>query len=153
MPAPDPQIILEALSHGATGDHQRGLDMLQPMVDAGPRSTFALLGSLAEMASKEARDTYGPDTFYGMAVETPDGRASADVLPPPVRFATQFITAWANRDQDTAHALFLAAAKSAEQNGTDELSDGITAVYAMAAVAAEHVVLEQRRLREEGDIR
>ncbi|WNI31474.1 hypothetical protein [Streptomyces sp. ITFR-6] len=147
MPAPDPAAIFQALALGVTGDHQGGLDALQPLVDAGPASTFALLASLAETASKEAREANGPDTFYGTVVG-PDGEGDIGMLPPPIRFAARFITAWANRDRDTAHALFWAVVEPSDRNGTSDLSDAITAVYGMAVAAAEHLVLEQRRKRE-----
>ncbi|MFJ7592484.1 hypothetical protein ACIQZO_34965 [Streptomyces sp. NPDC097617] len=150
MPAPDPKAILQALAYGFTGEFQRGLDTLQPIVDAGPHSTYALLGSLAETASKEARETNTPGTTYGIALEGLEGAASIDDLPPPVRFAARFITAWANRDHDATDALFWAIAEPAVRDGTDALGDCITAVYAMAVPAAEHIVREQRRLREEG---
>ncbi|MFC5072845.1 hypothetical protein ACFPN0_14935 [Kitasatospora cinereorecta] len=150
MPAPDPKVILEALAYGVAGDLQRGLDTLQPIVDAGPHSVYALLGSLAETASREAREANGPGTWYGIELEGPDGPENIDVLPPPVMFAARFITAWANRDQDAAHALFRAVAEPADRDGTDALADCITAVYAMAVPVAQVVVEEQRRRLEEG---
>lgn len=148
MPAPDPEAIFQALALGVTGDHQSGLEALQPLVDAGPASTFALLASLAETASKATREMNGPGALYGIAVVGPNGENDIDSLPPPIRFATRFIATWANRDRDTAHALFWAVAGPADQHGTDDLADAITVVYAMAVAAAEHLVLEQRRTRE-----
>ncbi|MGW6456303.1 hypothetical protein ACWF94_10315 [Streptomyces sp. NPDC055078] len=150
MPAPEPQVILEALAHGVVGDVQRGLETLQPIVDAGPRSTYALLGSLAETASKEVREANGPGIFYGLELEGPDGPVNIDVLPPPVQFAAQFIAAWANRDQDAAYALFWAVAEPSDRDGTSALADCITAVYAMAVPVAEHAARQQRGRREEG---
>ncbi|WP_199570587.1 hypothetical protein [Streptomyces murinus] len=149
MPAPDPEPIVQALAVGVTGDHQRGLSLLQPLVDAGPTSTFALLCSLAETASKEARDAHGPDTWFGIDVSGPGGQADISVLPPPIQFAARFVTAWANRDRDMAHALFWAVAGPSDRDGTDDLANAITAVYGMAVAAAEHIVLEQRHKREQ----
>ncbi|MET4641310.1 MULTISPECIES: hypothetical protein [Streptomyces] len=48
--APEPMITLQALTKGVVGDHHAGLELLQPIVDAGPRSSYALLGCLAETA-------------------------------------------------------------------------------------------------------
>ncbi|MEU2487106.1 hypothetical protein ABZ593_21165 [Streptomyces sp. NPDC012617] len=150
MPAPDPHTVLEALAYGVAGDAQRGLDTLQPIVDAGPDSTYALLGALAEVATQDARDNNAPGTVFGIDLQDVDGFADIDVLPPPVRFAARFLTAWANRDQDTAIALFRAIAEPSNSDNTDALGDCITAVYAMTVPVAQGVVEEQRRRREEG---
>jgi hypothetical protein len=104
------------------------------------------------MASKEARETNEPGTLFGIDPEGPDGPGSVDVLPPPVRFALRFITAWANRDQDTAYALFWAIAEPSDRDGTTALGDCITAVYAMTVPVAGQIVAEQRR-RKEGEAR
>ncbi|MFD3608995.1 hypothetical protein ACFWXA_13140 [Streptomyces atroolivaceus] len=148
MPAPDPHTILEALSHAIAGNPQRGLELIQPIVDAGPRSTYALLGALAETASKDVRDANGPGTLYGLDVQSPDGPADVDLLPPHLKFAARFVTAWANRDQDTAAALFWAVAERSDRSAED-LADAITAVFAMAAAVAEYEVIKQRRNRAE----
>ncbi|NDK24707.1 hypothetical protein FSY75_09500 [Streptomyces sp. TR1341] len=148
MPAPDPEPIVQALAVAVAGDFQRGLSLLQPLVDAGPQSTYALLCALAETASKEARDAHGPDTWFGLDVQGPGGQADISVLPPPLQFAARFVTARANRDRATAHALFWAVAGPSDRDGTDALADAITAVFEMAVAAAEHIVLEQRRKRE-----
>ncbi|RWZ73356.1 hypothetical protein EQK42_24815 [Streptomyces albidoflavus] len=149
MPAPDPEVILEALAYGVAGDFQRGLDTLQPIVDAGPRSTYALLGALAETASREAREANDAGTLYGIALDGPNGPVDIDVLPPPVMFAARFITAWANRDQDAASALFWAVAEPSDRDGTSALADCITAVYGMTVPVAQYAAEELHR-REEG---
>ncbi|MEC3995222.1 hypothetical protein VSR01_17435 [Actinacidiphila sp. DG2A-62] len=149
MPATEAQTILDALAHSVAGDTERGLALLQPLVDAGPRSTYALLGSLAEVASSDAREA-SPGSSFGMEVIGPDGPADAELLPPPLRFAAHFVTAWANRDQDTAHALFWAVAEPSDRYGTDDLAEAIRAVFAMAAATAEYEVARKRRQREEG---
>lgn len=153
MPAPDPDAIFQAVALGVTGNHQDGLNLIQPFVDAGPASTFALLCALAETASHEARDSHAPGTSFGIVVEDPAGPADITVLPPAVQFGAQFITAWANRDRPMARALFWALAEPSDLNGTDALADGITAVYGMAVAVAERVVIEQRRKREEPGLR
>jgi hypothetical protein len=155
MPTTDPQIILEALAHGVAGAPERGLALIQPLVDAGPRSTYALLGSLAEVASKDAREA-SPDTLLGMQVVGPDGPADVELLlllPPPLRFAARFVAAWANRDQDTAHALFWAVAEPSDRDGIDDLAEAIRAVFAMAGASAEYEVAQKRRQRAEGELR
>jgi hypothetical protein len=62
----------------------------------------------------------GPGTLYLIEVDGPDGPSDAGALPPPIRFAARFVTAWASRDQDTAFALSRAVAESADTNGTDD---------------------------------
>lgn len=146
------KIIGEAVSHGIAGDQERGLAMLQPLVDAGPRSTYALLGGLAEVAAFTALQNQRPGEAFGMPVEnTATGRpASADVLPPPLRFAAQFLTAWANRDQDTALALFQTFAFASDDAGTPDLADAISTLYSMAVTTGAEVVRQAREARDGG---
>lgn len=149
---PPPYTILDALAHGVAGRPDKGLRLLQPLVDAGPRSTYALLGALAETAARPAQDLNGPGTRFGIAVDGPDGRpGSTDDLPPALRFATRFITAWGNRDQDTAIALFSVVAEHAETHRTDDLADAIRTVYEIAVVSAQAIVAERRRQRAEAE--
>lgn len=144
------RIIGEAVAHGVAGDQERGLLMLQPLVDAGPRSTYALLAGLAETAAFTALRDQRPGEVFGLPVEnTLTGQAaSVDVLPPPIRFAAQFTTAWANRDRDTALALFTAFAFESDDAGTPDLGDAIGVLYAMAVTTSTEVV---RQAREERD--
>jgi hypothetical protein len=39
--APGPMIILQALTKSVVEDHRAGPELLQPIVDAGPRSSYA----------------------------------------------------------------------------------------------------------------
>ncbi|MGA5340461.1 hypothetical protein ACPCK3_15060 [Streptomyces griseoincarnatus] len=144
------RIIGEAIAHGVAGDQERGLRMLQPLVDAGPRSTYALLASLAETAAHTALQNQRPGEMFGMPVEnTATGQAAPmDVLPPPVRFAAQFTTAWANRDRDTALALFQAFAFASDDAGTPDLGDAIGLLYSMAVTTSTEVVRQARQARE-----
>ncbi|QKW06992.1 hypothetical protein HUT18_11850 [Streptomyces sp. NA04227] len=149
MPAPDPKTILEAVAHGVAGDHQAGLDLLQPIVNDGPASTYALLGSLAETATHGIRRDHGPDCTFGIYVEAPDGReGSSDDLPPPVRFAARFMTAWSNQDQDTAHALFTVLAEHGDRPDCRDIGDAVTTMYNLAVASASEIAAEQRARRE-----
>jgi hypothetical protein len=156
-PNPDaPLTIIEALSHGAAGDHDRALALLQPLVDAGPISTFALLGCLAEAICRMSADPQHLDEpsqrgGFVMQVDGPDGPASAELLPAPLRFAGRFLTCWANRDRDTAFALFRAVADVADRDGTDDLAEAITALFGMAVATTEQFVIERRRQRDQQD--
>lgn len=142
----DSRQITEALSYGIAGDDARAMELLQPIVDRGRRATYALLATLAEAASMDARRQQ-PGMHFGITVEhTITGAAgSADDLPPAIRFAARFVTAWANRDQDTTLALYEAVAGHAEEHGTSHLVDGIGAVYDMAVVSLRGVLERERR--------
>ncbi|WNI20343.1 hypothetical protein [Actinacidiphila sp. ITFR-21] len=143
-----PEIVLEALAYGITGDLDAGLELLQPLVDAGPRSTYALLATLAETCAVRAQMVNVDGTQYGIEVEGPDGPASVDDLAPHVRFAIRFVTAWINRDRDTAMALFWAVGHHADGYGTDDLANAIRCVYEMAVADAEVVLIAKRRRAE-----
>lgn len=144
--------IGEAVAYGVIGDEEHGLSLLQPLVDAGPRSTYALLGGLAEGAAFTALQNQRPgEAFTLPVVDKITGRAaSVDVLPPPLRFAAQFVTAWANRDQDTARALFNVFADDSDRRGTPDLGDAVGLMYGMAVTTSTEVVREARRKRGEG---
>lgn len=148
-----PTTIVKALSYGAAGDYDHGLALLQPLVDAGPISTFAMLGCLAEAVYRMSADPSLLDepehsAGFAMVVDGPDGPATAELLPAPLRFAGRFITCWANRDRDTAFALFQAVAR---QDGPGDLAEAITALFGMAVAVTEMFVAERHRLRAEQD--
>lgn len=145
------RIIGEALAYGVTGDEDHGVRLLQPLVDAGRLSTYALLGSLAETSAFTALQNQRPGEMFGLPVEnTVTGQpASVDVLPAPLRFAGQFVTAWANRDQDTALALFNALADRCERTGSTDLGDAIGLVYGMAVATSTEVIRARREARSE----
>jgi len=146
----DVKAIGEAIAHGVAGDVDAGLALIQPLVDRGPRTTCALLGSLAETAAFLAhRDQ--PGVWFGTVVERIDdgSEGSVDSLPRPLRFAAQFVTAWANGDRDTAYALFKAIAEDSDTRGLSDLADGVAAIYGMAIATATEVVKQRRAgLRE-----
>lgn len=138
----DSQQILSALAFGVAGDTDRGLSELQPIVERGPGSTYALLGELAEATCATVRDR-GPDDWFGVDVSllTPDGvtDVSVDELPIPIRFAALFITAWANREWDLADVLFKGLVHA------QEVGAGVIAVYEIAVSTARNIVTVERR--------
>lgn len=145
MSTPAPERILEALAHGINGRPEEGLRLIQPLVDAGPLSTYALLGSLAETASRDGRYASGAGTLFAIEVQGPDGPASTNDVPTPLRFAAQFTTAWAARDQDTAYALFWAFAEPSDRLGTDDLAEGIGLLFDMAVLGEKAALMERRQ--------
>lgn len=149
-PSPRPPAIVgDALALAVTGDQLSAGMLLVPLIEAGRRSSYALAGMLAETASHIARREQPPGTAFEIAVENLDTglTASVDVMPRDVRWAAQFITAWANRDQDTAQSLFDALADEAEASGGPEFIDGLLQLFAMAVVTAKTVCAEERARR------
>ncbi|MGF0163116.1 hypothetical protein ACQRET_03605 [Streptomyces koyangensis] len=146
--------IGEALAAGVAGDLDRGAMMLQPLVDRGRRETFAVLGSLAEAATFIARrdSTAGAFGLHVADITTGES-ASADELPPPVRFAFQYVTACANRDPDAALGLFTVFADHCERTGAPDLGEAIGLVYGMAVTTSTQLIREAREAREAGEDR
>ena len=142
----DSKQIFEALAHGVAGDHDSAMRLLLPVLKRNPRSMYATVCSLAESASFDARQHQEPGEHFGIEVEHMDTGAegNANDLPPGVRFAAQFVTAWANRDHDTADALYKALARQ----DPDEFVVGIRALYDMAVVSLRAMV--ERKRAEEG---
>jgi hypothetical protein len=143
------RIMSEAISLGVTGDPERGVALLQPLVDAGPRSTYALVAGLAEVAATTALQNLRPGESFTCPVENvvTGQPASVDVLPPPVRFAAQFVTAWANRDRGMAQDLFDAFAFQSDRSGTPDLAQAIGVLYDMAVTTSTEVVRAYREAR------
>nr|WTB35224.1 hypothetical protein OG781_42345 [Streptomyces sp. NBC_00830] len=135
------QITGEALARAVAGDVQGGAELLVPLIADGPRTAYGLAAMLAETASFLARREQQPGTFFATTVEhavtgEPGG---IEELPPEIQFAAQFTTAWANRDQDTAIALFGALVNKAEASEVAELVDGLMALFQMAVATAPAV--------------
>ncbi|MEV6738627.1 hypothetical protein AB0N14_17530 [Streptomyces sp. NPDC051104] len=149
--AEGPRIVGEALAMGVSGDLEGGVDLIVPLIAAGWGSAYALAAMLAETASHIARRDHEPGTVFGMPVQnTETGEwESAEVLPPHVRFAAQFTTAWANRDRAHAEAMFTALYEHSAPDGSD-LVDGLLMLFQMAVCTSQEVVAEERAKRERG---
>lgn len=151
MPAPNPETVLRALALGVSGDEPGGLKLLEPIVAEGPDPTYVLLSTLAEAALFTSRKGLYPEAPSEYIVEGPGGSRDMDLLPPHLRFAAQFIGAWAARDQDKARALFgTVIEQPVTEGGDDPLLDGTIAVFMFAVAEAKNIVRTQRRLNSEG---
>jgi hypothetical protein len=122
-----PHTILDALAHGVTGKTDEGLALIQPLIDAGSPSTFALLCCLAESIAGPDRDAH-PGYIYVFAIEPEDTgpRPSGD-LPPALSFGS-----WA----DTM--------------GTGDLTDAIRAVFDIAVMSCRDVIAARHAERAPG---
>lgn len=123
------EIVDSALTMAAAGDILGGGLAIRPLMNDGYGSAYALAAMLAEVASRTARETplalIRPETFTGDS-------SPVDNLAPDLRFAVRFTVAWANRDQDTSEALFVALIKLARLTGGHEFVDGLLQLYRMA---------------------
>ena len=138
----DSQHVFEALAHGVSGDDDTAWNLIGPIVRRSEPAMYATICALAESAAFDAIQQQGAGNFVLEVEDIETGaEGSVDVLPPGVRFATQFLTAWANRDQDTAEALYLALYKS----DPDELGIGLRALYEMAVVSLRGFVERKRK--------
>lgn len=141
----DSQQIFEALTHGCAGDDDTAWKLLDPIVRRSNQAMYATFCAIAEAAAFDALQNQKPGEHFGIEVEnTETGEpGSIDAFPPGVRFASQFLTARANRDEDTADALYMAL-----YNGSpDDLGVGLRALYDMAVVSLRAYV-ERKRAEE-----
>lgn len=127
-------------------DVRGGAELLGPLIADGGRTAYALAAMLAETASIIARREQQPDTFFVTIVENAVTGESGSIeeLPPDIQFASQFTTAWANRDQDTAIALFVALVKKSEPSEGAELVDGLLALFQTAVATAQAACTQGR---------
>ncbi|MCR8574724.1 hypothetical protein [Streptomyces sp. Isolate_219] len=141
----DTDTIMLALAHGVTGDTDTGLTLLEPIAQRGPVQAAGICAALAETMSAEARAKQTPGHFFGFLVATTDGQpADANDLPPGVRFAAQFSTAWANGERDTAYSLFDALIDGQTDEQMQTLGDSISALFEMASASLREVVDRKR---------
>jgi hypothetical protein len=137
----DSKQIFEALAHGVSGDDETAWKLIRPIVRRDDTAMYATICALAESAAFDSIQQHGAGDFVIEVEDIVTGvEGSVAVLPPGVRFAVQFVTAWANRDQDTAEALYLALYKS----DPDELGVGLRALYEMAVVSLRGFVERKR---------
>lgn len=129
----DSKQILEALSHGIAGDDDTAWKLLSPIVRRSDTAMYATFCALAESAAFDALQNQQPGEHFGIEVENihTGEEGSVDAFPPGIRFAAQFVTARANRDEDTAAALYRALYTSE----SDDLGIGLRAIYEMAVVS------------------
>ncbi|MFE6551666.1 hypothetical protein ACFVHS_25145 [Streptomyces sp. NPDC057746] len=147
-----PRIVGDALARAITGDWYGAGVLLVPLIGGGYGNAYGLAAMLAETASHIARRDQAEGEFFTMPVETVETGepGSVDDLPPHVAFAAQFTTAWANRDQDTAEALFKALWERAGPSDGVELVDGLLFLFQMAVETSKAVTAEERAKRAGG---
>ncbi|WP_030992199.1 hypothetical protein [Streptomyces sp. NRRL S-1813] len=146
----DADTITTALAHGVIGDTEAGLTLLEPIAQRGPVQAAGICAALAETLSAEARAKQPPGHFFGFLVATTDGQlANASDLPPGVRFAAQFSTAWANGEHSTAYSLFDALIDGQTDEQMRALGEGISALFEMASASLGEVV-ERKRTKQGG---
>ncbi|TFV33151.1 hypothetical protein E4K10_30185 [Streptomyces sp. T1317-0309] len=142
----------DALARAMTQDWHGAGELLVPLIGVGYGNAYGLAAMLAETASFIARRDQADGTFFAMPVEdiNTGEEVSVDDLPPHVAFAAQFTTAWANRDHDTAEALFRALWEQASPPDGVELVDGLLFLFRMAVETSKAVTAEERAKRAEG---
>ncbi|WP_306966322.1 hypothetical protein [Streptomyces afghaniensis] len=140
-----PLLVEEALNRALAGDLHGGGMLLVPLIEDSPRECFALCAMLAVTCTHGLERE--PDGMFALQVEdvlTGEPGRPED-LPPVAQFAAQFVTAWANEDQDAAQALFDAlAADAGTDAGMGRVVDGVIALYGMAIASMRALIEEQR---------
>jgi hypothetical protein len=137
-PQDDPShTIMAALAHGMNGHPQKAAALFEPFINGGPATTLGLCAALAEMSAMKPRQQLPKNGSFGLLVLEADTGQPGDIntLPPGIRFAAQFTTAWANNDRDTAHALFNALIAPDTDEAASDLADGIHALFGMAVAS------------------
>ncbi|MFZ3595108.1 hypothetical protein [Streptomyces sp. BH104] len=145
-----PDVVAHAVSYGLADNPDGGLMMLQPYVEDGPSTTYQVLVCLAEAALIRTRQEHRPTCEFGMRIETLDGdERSTDDLSPGSRFAAQFVTAWANLDEDTTSALFMGLAARGDREGGTEIGEAVRTLFGFAVATAAEIRADiQAEVRE-----
>ncbi|MER5697887.1 hypothetical protein ACWDBO_37335 [Streptomyces mirabilis] len=140
-----PMLVEEALNRALAGDPYSGGMLLVPLIEDSHRECFALCAMLATTCTY-GTEPQGPDGMFVLEVEdvlTGEAGRPED-LPPDAQFAAEFVTAWANKDEVAARALFDAlAADTDTEAGVGRVVDGVLALYGMA-IASVRALIEER---------
>ena len=141
----DSRQILDALTHGVAGDDHTAWNLLDPIIRRSPAAMYATFCTIAEAAAFDALHNQKPGEHFGIEVENihTGEESSIDAFPPGIRFAAQFVTARANRDEDTADALY----RSLYSADSDDLGIGLRALYDLAVVSLR-AYCERKRAEE-----
>jgi hypothetical protein len=133
--------ISEALACAISGRNEQAANAIQAVVAKGPGHIYAMWCGLAEVVVRPQRETAAPDEFFGLVVETADGRpANIEDTPPALRLAIRFMTAQANLDNDSTVALL--------QTGLDHDPGAVgeaTEILFQAAVATSRELIARRK--------
>ncbi|MEU3219998.1 hypothetical protein [Streptomyces sp. NPDC006971] len=138
VPQDDPaETIMAALAHGMTGHPEKAAALFEPFIKGGPTTTVGLCAALAEMTAGNARPTLPTGGAFGLLVlDARTGQlGDINVLPPGLRFAAQFSTAWANGERDTALALFNALIQQDDEQAAEAMATGIWCLFDMAVAS------------------
>ncbi|MFC8886850.1 hypothetical protein ACFT54_09750 [Streptomyces cinereoruber] len=135
------EIVMDAIKTGLTGDRKEGLDLLQPLVDEGPATTFAVLVMLAGVATYEASKRPDPTSLLIPVVFGPD-RASfpIDEAPPAHRFVVRLLAAVARADYDAARELFQGYVAEHDRPGSEEIGRAVRVAYRTALMTTRQLV-------------
>ncbi|MEV8354653.1 hypothetical protein ACFVTT_35420 [Streptomyces niveus] len=136
-PQDDPaENIMAALAHGMTGHPEKAAPLLEPFIVGGPVTAVGLCAALAETSARHTRKALPAGGTFGLLVLDATGKTGdIGALPPGIRFAAQFSTAWANGERDTAYALFHALVQPGDEQAAEALADGVRALFDMAVVS------------------
>jgi len=138
VPQNDPsETIMAALAHGMNGQPEKAMPLFRPFIEGGAVTTVGLCAALAEMSAiGPRRDLPKGGTFRLLVLDADTGEhGDINTLPPGIRFAAQFSTAWGNDDRDTAYALFEALVSPGTEAAAEASADGIRALFDMAVVS------------------
>ncbi|MFJ3258467.1 hypothetical protein ACIPK9_37270 [Streptomyces sp. NPDC086771] len=131
------ETIMAALAHGMEGHPEKAAPLFEPFVKGGPTATVGLCAALAEMSAWQVRKGMPTGGTFGLLVLDARTGQRGDIaeVPPGVRFAAQFSTAWANGDRDTAWALFRALVDPGDEQAAEALAEGIRCLFEMAVAS------------------
>lgn len=140
-PCNDPaETIMAAVAHGMTGKPDLGLSLLGTFLKDGPTTTVSMCAALASMVAvateKQNPGAHGPFGLLALHNGVP---TDASAMPPGLRFAAQFTTAWMNDERQTAYALFKALLGDETDEDARNLAQGVFALYDMAVISAQQL--------------
>ncbi len=131
------ETIMAALAHGMEGHPEKAAPLFEPFILGGPATSAGLCASLAEMSAMTPRQHLPEGGTFGLLVlnATTGERGDINDVPPGIRFAMQFSTAWGNGERQTAYALFNALIEPGDEQAAAALADGIRCLFDMAVVS------------------
>jgi hypothetical protein len=128
-----------ALAFGLANRHEDAWNEIKALAAKGTLEMFATTAALAEVAVQD-RVEDNPGGFFGLTVQHHGQEADINEAPAAQRFAMQLMAAQANRDFDTARALF----KAQMRTDPESVADATLILYDVALAAARERIARHK---------
>ncbi|MGW1157803.1 hypothetical protein ACWD48_06155 [Streptomyces sp. NPDC002519] len=140
------QLVMDVLQHAVAGDYDRTMQAMgQITQDSTGEQMYSVCCAFAEAGRQNLVRLYGhpsPEGLWALAAPDPAGGCSQH---PAHAFSLRFLTAYANNDQPTCQALYLAAAGASPEDFGHSMVALVGDVAHLARVALQELAADSEK--------